>query len=67
MGNKQSRDNRTFGLIKRIRTSILIKRNRTLDKKKRNELRHNSKETRTEIIVPNIYETRRTTIYKRLP
>ena len=66
MKNEQRKNNRTFGLTRKIRTSILIKENETLNKKKRSELRHNSKEIRIEIIVFNIYETRETIVYKEL-
>ena len=67
MRNKQSRNNETLEMIKKIRTSILIKKNGTLDKKKRGELRYNSKRTRIKIITSNIHETRETTIHKKLP
>ena len=53
-------------LAERVRVSISIKRNRTLDKKRRSELRYNTKETETEIIISNTYKTRETIIYKRL-
>ena len=53
-------------MTKEIRTDILIKENKTLDKKKKNELRHNLKRIETKIIIFNIYETRETIIYKRL-
>ena len=66
MKNKQYRDHETFKLIKRIRTDISVKENRTLVKKKRSELYYNSKRIETKIIISNIYETRETTIYKRL-
>ena len=66
MKNEQRRNNRTFELTKKIRTSISIKENEILNKKKRNRLRHNSKETRIKIIVSNIYETRKTIIHKKL-
>ena len=53
-------------MTERVRVSILIKRDRTLDKKRKDGLRYNSKETRVEIVVFNIYEVRKTTIYKEL-
>ena len=53
-------------MIKEIRTSILIKKDDILDKKKRSKLRYNSKRIETKIIIFNIYETRKVTIYKRL-
>ena len=54
-------------MTKKIRTSLLIERNETFIKKKRDRPRHKSKETRIKIIILNIYETRETVIYKRLP
>ena len=66
MRNEQRRDNKTSELIKKVRTSISIKENETLDKKKRSGLRYNSERTRTEIIVLDTYETRKTIVYKRL-
>ena len=66
MRNEQRKNDKAFELIKKVRTSISIKKNETFDKKKRNRLRYNSKETRTEIITSNTYETRETTVYKRL-
>ena len=66
MRNEQRKDNRTFELIKKVRTSILIKENEIFDKKKRNELRHNFKEIRIEIIIFNTYEVRETIVYKEL-
>ena len=54
-------------MTRRIRISILIKENEILNKKKRSELRYNSKEIRIEIMVSDIYETRETIIYKELP
>ena len=67
MRNEQRKNNRTFKLTRRIRISILIKENETFNKKKRNELRYNSKEIRIKIIISNIYETRETIVYKELP
>ena len=54
-------------MIKEVRTSILIKKNGILDEKRRSESRHNSEEIRTKTIISNIYETRKTIVYKRLP
>ena len=55
--NKQYNNNRTFEIIKKIRTSILIKENETFNKKERSGLRYGFKETRIKIIIFNIYET----------
>ena len=54
MKNEQYRNNETFRLVKEIQTDVSIKENGTLDEKKRSEPRHNSKETRTKIIISNI-------------
>ena len=53
-------------MTKEIRTDILIKRNKTLNKKKKSKLRHNLKRTRTKTLISNIYEIRKTIIYKKL-
>ena len=66
MRDKQYKSYRILKLIKKIRINILIKRNKTFNKKKKNELRNNSKETRIKIMILNIYETRETTVYKEL-
>ena len=66
MGNKHYRNYKTLRLIKKIRIDISIKENKTFKKKRENELRNNSKETRTKIVVSNIHEIRETTVYKRL-
>ena len=66
MRNKQHRNYGTLEMIKRIRTSVSIKENNTLNKKKRSKSRHNLERIRTKIITSNIYEIRKTTIYKRL-
>ena len=66
MGNKQHDNDGTFRITKEVQTSILIKRNETFSKKKRSELRHNPKITRTKILISNTYKTRKTIIYKGL-
>ena len=67
MRNKQYKNNEILEVTKRIRTSLSIRKNEILTKKKRDKLRHKSKKTETEIIISSTYETRETTIHKRLP
>ena len=53
-------------MTKEIRTSISVRENRTFIKKKRSELRYNSKRIKIKTLILNIYKTRETTIYKEL-
>ena len=57
MENKQHKNDGTLEMIKRIRIDVSTKKNRTSRKKKGNELRNNSEETRIEIVITNIHET----------
>ena len=66
VGNKQHNNDETSEMTKEIQVSVLIKRDETFNKKKRDRSCHNSKETRIEIFVFNIYKTREITIYKEL-
>ena len=67
MRNEQYKNDRTFELIKEVRTDILIKRNKAFNKKKRSGPRHNLKGTRIKTITLDIYEIRKTIIHKKLP
>ena len=66
MENKQHNNDRVFEMIKKVRIDLSVKENETFIKKRENRSCHNLKEIRTEIIVSNIHETRRTIIYKKL-
>ena len=67
MGNEQRDNNRTPRMTERIRTDLSVQENEIIIKKKRSELRHNIKETKTKIISFNIHEIWETVVYKRLP
>ena len=53
-------------MTKEIRTDVPDKKDETLVKKKRSGLRHKFKEIRIEILIFNTYETRETTVHKKL-
>ena len=66
MKNKQYDNDRTSGMIRRIRTGLLTKRKKTLIKKRESKLCYNTKRISIEVILSNIYEIRETVIYKEL-